>query len=52
MSNVNFLIAPSNTYWTRDYGPMYVRYGDDEIGIVDFIITGPTALMMMQFHKE
>ncbi len=41
MNNVNFLIAPTETYWTRDYGPMYVRYGDDEIGIVDFIYNRP-----------
>jgi agmatine/peptidylarginine deiminase len=41
MSNVNFLIAPTETYWTRDYGPMYIRYGDDEIGIVDFIYNRP-----------
>jgi agmatine/peptidylarginine deiminase len=41
MSNVNFLIAPTETYWTRDYGPMYVRYGDDQIGIVDFIYNRP-----------
>jgi agmatine/peptidylarginine deiminase len=41
MSNVNFLIAPTETYWTRDYGPMYVRYGDDQIGVVDFIYNRP-----------
>jgi agmatine deiminase len=41
MSNVNFLIAPTETYWTRDYGPMYVRYGEDQIGIVDFIYNRP-----------
>jgi agmatine deiminase len=41
MSNVNFLIAPTETYWTRDYGPMYVRYGEDQIGVVDFIYNRP-----------
>ncbi len=41
MANVNFLIAPTESYWTRDYGPMYIRYGDDEIGIVDFIYNRP-----------
>lgn len=41
MANVNFLVAPSDSYWTRDYGPMYIRYGDDEIGVVDFIYNRP-----------
>lgn len=41
MDNVNFLIAPSDSYWTRDYGPWYVAYGDDEIGIIDFIYNRP-----------
>ena len=41
MDNVNFLLASSDSYWTRDYGPWYIRYGDDEIGIVDFIYNRP-----------
>jgi len=41
MDNVNFLLAESNSYWTRDYGPWYVRYGQDQIGIVDFIYNRP-----------
>jgi agmatine/peptidylarginine deiminase len=41
MDNVNFLVADLNSYWTRDYGPWYVRYGDDQIGIVDFIYNRP-----------
>ncbi|GAB4325047.1 MAG: hypothetical protein Kow00127_17760 [Bacteroidales bacterium] len=41
MENVNFLIAELNSYWTRDYGPWYVRYGDHQIGIVDFIYNRP-----------
>lgn len=41
MSNVNFLVALSDSYWTRDYGPWYVCYGDDQIGVIDFIYNRP-----------
>ena len=41
MENVKFIQAPSDSYWTRDYGPWYVAYGDDQIGIVDFIYNRP-----------
>jgi agmatine/peptidylarginine deiminase len=41
MSNANFIVAPLDSYWTRDYGPWYVRYGDDQIGIIDFIYNRP-----------
>jgi agmatine deiminase len=41
MTNVNFLVAPLNTYWTRDYGPWFIRYGNDHIGIADFIYNRP-----------
>jgi len=35
--NCEFLIAPSNSYWTRDYGPWFIFNGDDEQGVVNFI---------------
>jgi agmatine deiminase len=41
MTNVSFLVAPVNSYWTRDYGPWFVRYGNDQIGVVDFIYNRP-----------
>ncbi len=41
MDNVTFILAESNSYWTRDYGPWYIAYGDDQIGIVDFIYNRP-----------
>ena len=41
MTNVNFILAESDSYWTRDYGPWYITYGDDQIGIVDFIYNRP-----------
>lgn len=40
-SNCEFLIAPSNSYWTRDYGPWYIQYADSLFGIVDFPYNRP-----------
>jgi len=39
--NCDFLIAPSNSYWTRDYGPWFIINGNDEQGIVDHIYNRP-----------
>jgi agmatine/peptidylarginine deiminase len=41
MANCSFLIAPSDSYWTRDYGPWFVFDGNDEPGIVDFPYNRP-----------
>ncbi|MCF7919440.1 MAG: agmatine deiminase family protein [Candidatus Cloacimonetes bacterium] len=41
IDNCEFLIAPSDSYWTRDYGPWYVIDGDDEFGIVNFPYNRP-----------
>jgi len=41
MDNAIFLVTALDSYWTRDYGPWYVRYGDDQIGIIDFIYNRP-----------
>ncbi len=41
MDNANFLVTALDSYWTRDYGPWYVRYGDDQIGIIDFVYNRP-----------
>lgn len=42
MANTDWLIAPSNSMWTRDYGPWYIFTGDDEQGITDHIYNRPT----------
>lgn len=39
--NCDFLIAPSDSYWTRDYGPWFIFNGDNEQGIVDHIYNRP-----------
>jgi agmatine/peptidylarginine deiminase len=41
LNNCQFIYAPTNFYWTRDYGPWYIAYGNDQIGIVDFPYNRP-----------
>jgi agmatine/peptidylarginine deiminase len=35
-ANCSFLIAPTDSYWTRDYGPWFVFDGNNQPGICDF----------------
>jgi agmatine/peptidylarginine deiminase len=44
LNNCNFLIAGSNSYWTRDYGPWYIIDGNDELSIVNFPYNRPRPL--------
>ena len=44
MSQVIFLIAPTDSYWTRDYGPWFIFDGNDELGVVDFPYNRPRPL--------
>jgi agmatine/peptidylarginine deiminase len=41
MENISFIYAPTNTQWSRDYGPWYIEYGEHQIGIVDFPYNRP-----------
>ena len=41
ISHCTYLIAPSDTYWTRDYGPWFIINQDDVQGIVDFTYNRP-----------
>jgi agmatine deiminase len=41
VSHCSFLIAQSNTYWTRDYGPWFIITNDSEQGVVDFTYNRP-----------
>ncbi len=36
MSNCEFLIYNTNSYWTRDFGPFFVVDGNNEVAVVDF----------------
>ncbi len=40
MANTEFIIAASNTYWTRDYGPWFI-FNNGRMGIVDHIYNRP-----------
>ncbi|MEI6435766.1 MAG: agmatine deiminase family protein [Bacteroidota bacterium] len=40
-SHCNFLIAQSDSYWTRDYGPWFESDSANQIGIVDFPYNRP-----------
>ena len=41
LDHCSFLIAPSDSYWTRDYGPWFIFNGNEEQGIVDHIYNRP-----------
>lgn len=41
MDNVFFIIAPTNSIWTRDYGPWFIFDGTGTYGIVDHIYNRP-----------
>jgi hypothetical protein len=40
-SKCDFLLAPSDSYWTRDYGPWYVVDANNTVGICDFVYNRP-----------
>jgi agmatine/peptidylarginine deiminase len=40
MANTQFIIAPTDTYWTRDYGPWFI-FEDTSMAIVDHIYNRP-----------
>ena len=36
MDNIDFIQAPTDSYWTRDYGPWFVIDGNGEFGVCNF----------------
>ena len=44
MDNVYFIIASTNSIWTRDYGPWFIFDGEGDQGIVDHIYNRPRPL--------
>jgi agmatine/peptidylarginine deiminase len=44
INNCEFLIAPSNSYWTRDYGPWFIFNGNNELCVIDFLYNRPRPL--------
>lgn len=41
LENCQFMHILTNSYWTRDFGPMFITYGTNQIGIVDFPYNRP-----------
>jgi len=41
MAQISYMEYPTDTYWTRDYGPWFVAYGDEEIGVCNFKYNRP-----------
>jgi agmatine deiminase len=41
LAHCNFVHSYTDTYWTRDYGPWFVTYGNRQVGIVDFKYNRP-----------
>lgn len=43
MSNTEFIIAPTDSIWTRDYGPWFI-FEDEQLAIVDHVYNRPRPL--------
>jgi agmatine deiminase len=41
LDNCNFIYAPHDSYWTRDYGPWFVMDGNQNISIINFVYNRP-----------
>ncbi len=41
MDNVEYVLGPTDSYWTRDYGPWWVVDGDGEVVVVDHTYNRP-----------
>lgn len=44
LDNCDFIHAPTNSYWTRDYGPWFIADQEHQVGIVDFVYNRPRPL--------
>ena len=41
IDNLEFVVGPTDSYWTRDYGPWWVVDGNNDMVIVDFTYNRP-----------
>lgn len=41
MDKLSFLIAPTDSWWTRDYSPWFIVDNNDEFAVVDFVYNRP-----------
>ena len=44
MDNIRFLIAPTDSYWSRDFGPWFIFDGNDNLCVLDFVYNRPRPL--------
>lgn len=41
MANCQFLVGPTDSYWTRDYGPWFITNGNNQVAVMDFPYNRP-----------
>lgn len=41
LNHCSYLFAPTDSYWTRDYGPWFIINGENTQGVVDFTYNRP-----------
>ncbi|MFO7950135.1 MAG: agmatine deiminase family protein [Candidatus Fermentibacteraceae bacterium] len=41
MDNVDYILAPTNSIWVRDYGPWFIALPDGDIAIFDYVYNRP-----------
>ncbi len=41
IANCSFVVAPVNSYWSRDYGPWFIMVNNSSIAVVDFPYNRP-----------
>ena len=44
LANCSFVIAPLNSYWSRDYSPWFIMVNHSEIAIIDFPYNRPSRV--------
>ena len=52
LANCEFLIASSDTYWTRDYGPWFMAMDDNEVAMFDFTYNRPSRVNDNQINSK
>ncbi len=41
MDNIEFIIAATDSHWTRDYGPWFIFDGNDDLAVINFPYNRP-----------
>jgi len=51
-ANCKFLIANTDTYWTRDYGPWFMAINNSTVGMFDFTYNRPARVYDNQINSQ